>query len=116
MQKTSYQKGISAEQQAADYLMGKGWEILQSRYKTPHGEIDLIARCGSTIIFVEVKNRPTMIDALESITSKARQRIAQTAALFLADYHGAWDIARFDVITVVHDQCDHLENAWMVEE
>lgn len=49
--------GKEGEQQAADYLQGKGYEILVRNYRHKHAEIDLIAKQGSFIVFVEVKTR-----------------------------------------------------------
>ena len=55
-------QGRRGERIAAWYLRLKGWRILAQRVKTPRGEIDLIARRGSTVAFVEVKWRATAAD------------------------------------------------------
>lgn len=54
----AFQTGISAESRAAAYLMAKGYRILAKRYRTPHGEIDIVARRRNLIAFVEVKAAP----------------------------------------------------------
>lgn len=49
----AFHTGISAESRAAAYLMAKGYRILAKRYRTPHGEIDIVARRRNLIAFVE---------------------------------------------------------------
>jgi putative endonuclease len=92
-------RGRRAERLAAWYLRLKFYRILARRYRTPLGEIDLIARRGRTIAFVEVKYRPSSAEALDAVTAKSRQRIARAAALWLAAHPGAAGLDhRFDVI------------------
>ena len=92
-------RGRRAEAIAAWYLRAKFYRILARRYRTPLGEIDLIARRGSTIVFVEVKSRATGEAGLEAVTAKSRQRIARAAALWLAVHPTAAGLdQRFDVI------------------
>ena len=112
---TNHEKGVQAEKRAALWLEAKGYEILEQRYKTPMGEIDLIIKRGDVIAFVEVKARKTKGEALESITPRARKRIIQTAEHFLSTYTEAYDIARFDALAVTADDIYHLENAWQIE-
>ncbi|HEV7822172.1 MAG TPA: YraN family protein, partial [Burkholderiales bacterium] len=59
----AFRTGISAEARACAYLILKGYRIPAKRYRTPHGEIDVIARRGKTLIFAEVKARATLDDA-----------------------------------------------------
>ena len=112
---TNHEKGVQAENRAALWLEANGYEILERRYKTPMGEIDLIIKRDDVIAFVEVKSRKTEGEALESITPKARKRIIQTAEHFLSTYTGVYDIARFDALAVTLDDIHHLENAWQIE-
>ncbi len=97
---TSYQTGLRAEKLAAWFLRAKGYRILARRYKTPVGEIDLIATRGKTTVFVEVKARGTMDRALESILPKQAARIMRAAEYYMA-VQKTQDIAmRFDVIAI----------------
>ena len=57
----AFRTGISAESRAAAFLMAKGYRILAKRYRTPHGEIDIVARRRNLIAFVEVKARASLI-------------------------------------------------------
>ena len=69
---TAYQKGHWAEILAAAYLWLKGYKILTRRYKSPVGEIDLIAQKGRTLAAVEIKARDEISTALEAVNAKTR--------------------------------------------
>lgn len=78
--------GLSAESRAAAYLIAKGYRILARRWKSPAGEIDIIARRRQLLVFVEVKARATLDGAAESVLPRQRQRIAAAAEAWLATY------------------------------
>jgi uncharacterized protein (TIGR00252 family) len=71
--------GISAESRAAAWLIAHGYRILARRWKSPLGEIDIIAARRHTLIFVEVKARATLDGAAESVTERQKHRIAAAA-------------------------------------
>lgn len=112
----TYDHGIIAEGAAEIFLRAKGFEILERRYKTPVGEIDLIARDGEYLVFIEVKGRPTIEEALYAITPRMQARIADTAGHYIASHPEKVGYAmRFDVMAVrLPFSLHHLENAWMV--
>lgn len=113
-EETSYAKGVAAETQAAEHLKVKGYDIIETRYKTKFGEIDVIAKQGNLICFVEVKVRAKQADALESVTPRTQKRIENSALFFLSEYpdYMNYDM-RFDVITISGDaNLVHLDNAW----
>jgi putative endonuclease len=92
-------RGRHAEAVAAWFLRFKGYRILARRYRTPAGEIDLIAKRGRTVVFVEVKQRPGEEAALEAVTAKGRARIARAAAIWVSHHPAAVGLDhRFDVI------------------
>ena len=93
--------GISAESRAAVWLLAHGYRILARRWKSPRGEIDIIAARRHLLIFVEVKARATLDGAAESVTERQKQRIAAAAEIWLAanPVPAIRDI-RFDVILV----------------
>ncbi|MFT4120998.1 YraN family protein [Bradyrhizobium sp.] len=97
----AFQTGISAESRAAAYLMAKGYRILAKRYRTPHGEIDIVARRRSLIAFVEVKARPTLDDAAYAVTPRQQQRIVHAAQGWLAAHpeHAEFEL-RFDAMLI----------------
>ncbi len=94
--------GRRAETIAAWYLRLKLYRILARRYRTPVGEIDLIARRGRTIAFVEVKLRPTEAEAMDAVQRPAARRIARAADHWLAAHPAATGLdLRFDVMVAV---------------
>lgn len=93
--------GISAESRAAAWLIAHGYRILARRFKSPMGEIDIIAARRYTLIFVEVKARATLDEAALSITERQKQRIAKAAEIWLANNPvPAIRDMRFDVILI----------------
>lgn len=114
----TYQKGLWAEGLAILYLFLHGYRILHWRYKTRVGEIDLIARRGGTLAFIEVKNRATIEDALLCLTPAMRRRIGQAARQYLATRQGSDkagefpETMRYDLIAVAGLTVRHLDNAW----
>jgi len=97
----AFRTGISAESRAAALLIAKGFRILARRWRSPVGEIDIIARRRSLLIFVEVKARANLDDAAWSVTERQRLRIAAAAEAWLARNQDARirDI-RFDAMLV----------------
>lgn len=94
--------GKSGEQAAVDELQRRGYAILDRRYRTARGEIDIVARDGDTIVFVEVKVRETgeCGTAAEAVTPQKQRRLAYMAADYLAR-HGLMDQpCRFDVVAI----------------
>jgi putative endonuclease len=87
LQKTKRQQawkaGFFREILGAWYLRFKGYKILEQRYKTPLGEIDLVAQKGNRFVFVEVKYRETINNSLESLKSTQQQRILKGAQYYL---------------------------------
>jgi putative endonuclease len=106
--------GRLAETAAALWLMLKGYRILARRWRSPAGEIDLIARRGGTIAFIEVKRRATAEGAAEAITPRQRDRIARAAAAFLAARPALSGLdARFDAVLIAPRRIPrHLRDAW----
>ena len=98
----AFRFGLSAESRAAAYLIAKGYRILARRFKTPVGEIDIVARRRSVLVFVEVKARERLADAAESIGRRQQQRIIAAAEFWLAGHpDDATSDMRFDVVLVV---------------
>ncbi|MEI8321180.1 MAG: YraN family protein [Alphaproteobacteria bacterium] len=95
----SWKQGIWAEKVALWFLRAQFYQILEHRYKTPMGEIDLIARRGKTLIFVEVKLRATTDEGLESISLHQQKRIKRAAEAYLVRAP-KFDDLRFDVFLV----------------
>jgi len=94
--------GKMGEDLACAELRRRGYAILERRYRTRHGEIDIIARHDATIVFVEVKARSgsDFGGAAAAVTAWKQQRIAQMATDFLARRQLLDEPCRFDVVTV----------------
>lgn len=82
----AFRLGISAESRAAALLIAKGFRILARRFRSPVGEIDIVARRRHLLVFVEVKARERLDDAAWSVTERQRARIVAAAEAWLADH------------------------------
>jgi putative endonuclease len=100
----AFRTGVTAESRAAAYLTGHGYAIAARRFRSAVGEIDIVARRGAELLFVEVKARARLDDAALSLTPRQQKRIVAAAEAWLAAHpeDGARDI-RFDVILVGRD-------------
>ena len=112
--KTGHEMGMLAEVKAAAYLRLKGYRILETRFKTKHGEVDLIACKGKVLVFAEVKLRSSTDAAAEAIHAKNQARVTKAAELYLQKHreYNDYDI-RFDALMMSRGfALEHLENAW----
>jgi putative endonuclease len=97
----AFRVGISAESRAAAWLIAHGFRILARRWKSPLGEIDIIAARRHLLIFVEVKARASLDDAAEAVTPRQKKRIAAAAEIWLgANPQPTIRDMRFDAILV----------------
>jgi len=97
----AFRVGISAESRAAAWLIARGFRILARRWKSPLGEIDIVAARRQLLIFVEVKARASLDEAAEAVTPRQKRRIAQAAELWLAaNQQVSFRDIRFDAILV----------------
>lgn len=110
----AFRFGLSAEGRAALLLLAKGYRILARRYKTPVGEIDIVARRRGTLLFVEVKARDNFDAAAEAVTPRQQARIIDAAQYWLAAHAEAAECPmRFDAILVARGKIPrHLKNAF----
>jgi putative endonuclease len=97
----AFRVGLSAESRAAVYLIAKGFRIVARRFRSSVGEVDIVARRGRLLIFVEVKARSRLDDAAESLLPRQQRRIAAAAAAWLAEHpDDAESHIRFDAVLV----------------
>lgn len=112
--KQAESRGRWSEFLAETLLRLKGYRILHRRLKTPLGEVDLIARKGRLICFVEVKHRVTRGQAVHSLQPRQAQRIERAASWWFSrrpDLHGC-DL-RFDLIATAPGKVpSHIPDAW----
>ena len=100
-----FEIGLRGESQAAAYLKRQGM-------RTPHGEIDLIARDRDILVFVEVKARPSGNegDGLLAVNAKKRGHLRYAAQVYLQAH--PWEQVRFDVIEISTAGLHHIKNAF----
>ena len=117
---SNYSRGHFAEKIACLYLMCHGWWPVRMNFTvgkgTGAGEVDLIMKRGKTLIFVEVKYRPTLIRAMEAITIQNQMRVARSSAVFLQKnpQYQSYQI-RYDAVLLAPGRWPrHLQGAWRI--
>jgi putative endonuclease len=97
----AFRTGISAEARAVAWLSAKGYRILARRFRSPYGEIDIVARRRNLIAFVEVKARASIDDAAWAVTPRQQQRIINAAQAWLMAHpeHSEFEL-RFDAMLI----------------
>ena len=108
--------GISGEDLACAELVRRGYAILERRYRTRHGEIDIVARDGDTLVFVEVKVKVTeeFGTAAEAVTRRKQRRVASMAAEYLARNRLSEVACRFDVVAIDGEVLTLIRDAFAV--
>ncbi|MEM9140981.1 MAG: YraN family protein [Pseudomonadota bacterium] len=116
----AYHSGIAAEESVARAYASKGAEVVAQRTRTPYGEIDLIARDGGTLVFVEVKKRKRLDGWDSPVSSKQWERLKNSAlhySLSARGKTGVHPILRFDLAIVGPDGAVRIiENARSFDE
>lgn len=94
--------GYRGEQIASKYLIRNGYEIIQSNYSNRYGEIDLIAHCGQTLVFVEVKCRSSARFGwgIEAIGKRKMEKLRNMALYYIQENNVDQNI-RFDVVDIM---------------
>ncbi len=111
--KGAEKRGRRGEGIAAWYLRLKGWRILARRARTPRGEVDLVARRGGTVAFVEVKWRATAAELDLAIDEYRLRRVAAAAEAVAPRFVRPGDDQRIDVLLLAPGRFPrHIVNAW----
>jgi putative endonuclease len=106
-------RGRTAELIAAAAYVLRGYQILGRRVKTPLGEIDLVARKGKLIVFIEVKWRKDKDDAILAVSRNARRRIEAAGRLFISRRSGfATFGVRYDIAAINGLHVFLIRDAW----
>jgi putative endonuclease len=107
-------RGHVAEFLALWFLRFKGYRLLAQRFKSSSGEIDLVMRKGETTVFVEVKARQSLDEAVIAVTPLQAKRISSAAAQWMSrDRKAASGFCRFDIVAVSSNFWPtHIENAF----
>ena len=106
--------GLAGEGAAERYLTGLGMRCLARRYRGGDGEIDLVMEDGGTVVFVEVKARPTGRPGagLEAVTKGKQRRMTHAAGAFLLEREWFSRPIRFDVVEITAQGIYHVPNAF----
>jgi putative endonuclease len=105
--------GREGEKRASFWLRAKGWQVLDTRVKTPAGEIDLVAKRGRVVAFVEVKWRRRKSDLEFAIDEFRLSRVAAAVEAVAHRYAEHGEDIRIDVILLAPGAFPrHIENAW----
>ena len=104
--------GKAGEEAAVQYLLQRGYHILQRNYRCRFGEIDLIAQDGSTLAFIEVKTRRSQKfgPAAAAVTLQKQRHLVKASQVYLIRERKAYELCRFDVVTIELDALTpHIE-------
>jgi len=97
--------GVKGEGLAVKFLKKKGYKIIEQNYKTPLGEIDIVAKDGKSLVFIEVKTRESTAYGLpyEAVNTLKKKKIANVALLYLKRFKEI-PPCRFDVVSICYEQ------------
>lgn len=109
-----HREGARAEALAADALRVQGYQVLEQRFRYGHSDVDLVARRGAVVVFVEVKSRADerFGAASEAVTARKQANLVRAASVWLMRHGRAWNSIRFDVITVTSGKMEWLQDAF----
>ncbi len=108
------QLGQQAENLAAAEMVRRGYRIVERNYRCFSGELDIVARDGDVLVFVEVRSRadPDHGHASEMVSRRKQRQVSRVAAHYLAARRPQFDEARFDVVAKTGDQLELIKDAW----
>jgi putative endonuclease len=109
--------GVAGEKIASVYLKKKGYRILESNFRTPFGEIDLVARYKKIIVFIEVKSRTTssLGPPYLSVTKAKERHIIKNSLYYLKSRRLMGANWRIDIVSVKLNYCHELEHIELIE-
>lgn len=114
--RSNYIEGRIGEISAKNYMKSLGYQIIKSNYRSPYGEIDIIAEKSKTCVFIEVKYRKNNKFGFprEAVGYKKQERIRNTALYYISENNITGMDFRFDVIEITNNYKDivHIENAF----
>jgi putative endonuclease len=116
----SEKQGRKAEARVASYLRLRGYKILETRFRTAYGEVDLIARKGKTLAFIEVKQRATQKAVEDAMDWRTEQRVMTAAEIWVArnfaimpdDFEMRFDFAAIIGVVTPVSRVRYLKNAF----
>lgn len=108
------QRGHAAEQAAVALLRSKGYTIVATNYRCKLGELDIVARDGEELVFVEVRSRASAShgDALDAVGPAKQRQVARVAQAYLSREKPKFSSCRFDVVAQTGEELDHIVDAF----
>jgi len=112
--KATIEIGATGEDRAVDHLVRNGLRIVERNYRCKVGELDVVARDGNLLVFVEVRSRRSAEYgcALEAVSWHKRRKVTRVAMAYLAARKPRFAEARFDVVAITGNELVHIKDAW----
>ena len=110
------QQGASAEFDAAQLLVDAGYRIVERNYRCKAGELDIVARDGEVLVFVEVRSRSDDAhgSAFDAVGHSKQRRVIRVARHYLAAVAPVFEECRFDVVAITAGEAILLKDAFRV--
>ena len=107
-------RGLAGEEKAIRYLQSRGWDVVAHRFRAGRMEVDIVARRGALVAFVEVKVRrgAGFGSPLEAVTGAKRRELVKAARVWVDRFGRPSDIYRFDCIALTGNTLEHVEDAF----
>jgi len=111
---STVERGGRAERIAVRELTRLGYHIVERNFRCSAGELDIVARDGDTLVFVEVRSRRSdrFGSALEAVGREKQRQVSRVAAVYLQLRKPKFDTCRFDVVGITGTQIDVVQDAW----
>lgn len=112
--RTTIEVGATGEDRAIDHLVREGMRIVERNYRCKVGELDVVARDGDVLVFVEVRSRRSAEfgNALDAVSWAKRRKVTRVAQAYLAWRRPRFSRARFDVVAITGEELVHIRDAW----
>jgi putative endonuclease len=116
MEITTSERGASAEAVAAEALVEAGYDIVEQNWTCDAGELDIIARHGDILVFVEVRSRAdgTHGHAAEMVSPAKQRQVTRLAEIYLLLRRPEYEQCRFDVVAITGSSLEIIQDAWRV--
>ena len=114
MDKSTVVRGASAEQAATAALLAAGYQIVERNFACKAGELDIVARDGDVLVFIEVRSRTDGAHghAAEMVSPAKCAQVTRVARIYLQARVPVFDECRFDVVAITGDVVDIIKDAW----
>lgn len=114
MDQSTVDRGTSAEAEAVRVLRAAGYRIVERNFTCKAGELDIVARDGEVLVFVEVRSRAdaTHGHAAEMVSPSKRAQVTRVARVYLQARQPVYDECRFDVVAITGGTVDIIQDAW----